>query len=58
MAPVVSVASSPGGSAAKDLFVLHEGTCVKLLEEIGGWCNIELSDGRQGWMPSTNLEKI
>lgn len=58
MAPVVSVASSPGGNAAKDLFVLHEGTCVKLLEEIGGWCNIELSDGRQGWMPSTNLEKI
>jgi len=58
MAPVVSVTSSPGGNAAKDLFVLHEGTSVKLLEEIGGWCNIELSDGRQGWLPSVNLEKI
>lgn len=57
-APVVSVSSSPGGSASKDLFVLHEGTCVTLLEEIGGWCNIELSDGRQGWMAATNLEKI
>lgn len=57
-APVVSVSSSPGGSASKDLFVLHEGTCVTLLEEIGGWCNIELTDGRQGWMAATNLEKI
>jgi tetratricopeptide (TPR) repeat protein len=57
-APVVSVSSSPGGNASKDLFVLHEGTCVTLLEEIGGWCNIELSDGRQGWMAATNLEKI
>ena len=58
MSPVVSVSSSPGGSASKNLFVLHEGTRVQLLEEIGGWCNIELADGRQGWMPAENLEKI
>lgn len=58
LSAVVSASSSPGGSAAKDLFVLHEGTCVKLLEEIGGWCNIELSDGRQGWIAASNLEKI
>ena len=57
-APVVSASSSPGGVAAKDLFVLHEGTCVKLLEEIGSWCNIELSDGRQGWVAAEKLEKI
>lgn len=56
--PVVSASSSPGGSAAKDLFVLHEGTSVKVLEEIGGWCNIELSDGRQGWISKTNIEII
>ena len=56
--PVSSVRSSPGSEAAKDLFVLHEGTRVRILDEVGGWWNIELSDGRQGWIPSSDLELI
>ena len=56
--PVSSVRSSPGAEAAKDLFVLHEGTRVRILDEVGGWWNIELSDGRQGWIPSSDLELI
>ena len=56
--PVSSVRSSPGSEAAKDLFVLHEGTKVRILDEVGSWWNIELSDGRQGWIPSTDLELI
>ena len=59
MRPVSSVRSSPsGGSAAKDLFVLHEGTKVRILDNVGDWCNIELSDGRQGWIPSADIEII
>ena len=56
--PVTTVQSSPGSDAAKDLFILHEGTKVKLLDEVGDWRNIELADGRQGWMRDSDLEVI
>ena len=56
--PVTTVQSSPGRDSAKDLFVLHEGTKVKLLDSVGSWRNIELADGRQGWLPETDLEVI
>ncbi|MBR3074713.1 MAG: BatD family protein [Bacteroidales bacterium] len=46
---VTEVKSSPGSGVS--LFVLHEGTKVKLLETVGDWENIELADGRQGWLP-------
>lgn len=58
MKPVSSVKSSPSGDSAKDLFVLHEGTMVQVLDNVGGWSNIELSDGRQGWLPSSDIEII
>lgn len=53
---VTEVKSSPGSGVS--LFVLHEGTKVKVLEEISGWNNIELSDGRQGWLQNDSLERI
>ena len=56
--PVASVKSSPGADSAKDLFILHEGTKVEILDSVGEWCNIELSDGRQGWMKSSDFEVI
>ncbi len=58
MRPVTSVKSSPSAEASTDLFILHEGTKVKLLDEVGAWKNIELADGRQGWIPSADLEVI
>lgn len=56
--PVTTVQSAPGRDSAKDLFVLHEGTKVKLLDAVGSWRSIELADGRQGWMEETELEVI
>ncbi len=58
MSPVSSVKSSPSAGSAKDLFVIHEGTKVKILDGVGDWKNISLADGRQGWMPSSALEVI
>ena len=58
MKPVTSVKSSPSGEASKDLFILHEGTKVKLIDQVGAWNNIELADGRQGWIPSGDIEII
>ena len=58
MRPVTSVKSSPSAEASTDLFILHEGTKVKILDGVGSWKNIELADGRQGWIPSADLEVI
>ena len=58
MNPVASVKSSPSADTAKDLFVLHEGTKVTILDEVGTWKNIELSDGRQGWVRAGDIEVI
>lgn len=58
MRPVTSVKSSPSAEASKDLFILHEGTKVTILDSVGSWNNIELADGRQGWIPSADIETI
>ncbi len=56
--PVTSVKSSPSVESSTDLFILHEGTKVEILDEVGGWRNISLADGRQGWMVSDDMEVI
>ena len=58
MRPVTSVKSSPAAGASTDLFILHEGTKVKVIDSVGTWDNIELADGRQGWIPSSDIERI
>lgn len=58
MRPVTSVKSSPASEASTDLFILHEGTKVTILDEVGAWRNISLADGRQGWMLISDMEII
>ena len=58
MRPVTSVKSSPAAGLSTDLFILHEGTKVKVIDEVGSWNNIELADGRRGWIPSADIERI
>ena len=40
------------------MFVLHEGSKVLVLETLGSWVNIRLSDGREGWMQSRDITVI
>lgn len=56
-APTVSVKSSPAESGT-DLFILHEGTKVSILETLGEWAEIKISDGNRGWLPSSSIEVI
>lgn len=56
MKPVISTKSSPDGKM--DLFILHEGTKVKIIDSVGTWTNVEISDGRQGWVQSGDIEII
>lgn len=58
MSPVTSVKSSPSTQSAKDLFILHEGTKVRVTDAVGEWRNITLSDGREGWIDSREIEEI
>jgi len=55
--PTITVKSSPSASSV-DLFVLHEGTKVSLLDEVDGWKEIKIANGSVGWMPSESLRGI
>jgi hypothetical protein len=37
---------------------LHSGTEFILLEERGGWLNIELADARTCWVPAKDVEMV
>lgn len=58
MKPVASVKSSPSSESSQNLFVLHEGTKVFILDQVGSWHNVELADGRQGWIRTGDIEII
>jgi tetratricopeptide (TPR) repeat protein len=56
-APTITVKSSPDEKST-DLFVVHEGTKVRLLDNISGWYEIRIANGSIGWLPASSLEKI
>jgi len=55
--PSVTIKGSPDQSGT-ELFLLHEGTKVKVIDELGDWRNIQLSDGNEGWLKKEDLEMI
>ena len=57
MSSSVSIKSSPD-RAATELFVLHEGTTVSVGEQIEGWVEIRIADGRKGWIETSRIERI
>ncbi len=57
MSQSISIKSSPDRSST-DLFMLHNGTTVKILREIDGWYEIVIADGKKGWIESQRVEII
>ena len=57
LSPSVVVRSSPSDTGT-ELFILHEGTRVQINEEVSGWRNIRVDDGREGWIPARDFESI
>ncbi|NND62846.1 MAG: tetratricopeptide repeat protein [Flavobacteriaceae bacterium] len=39
-------------------FTLHEGTKVQILDEEDNWMRILILDGKEGWIPSTDLKAL
>ncbi len=56
-APSTTGKGSPDESGT-DLFVLHEGTKVKVKSTLNGWVEIQMADGNVGWIPEKDLEII
>ncbi len=52
MTPTITIKSSPSSSGV-DLFVLHEGTKVEIMDNADNWDKIKIADGSVGWMPSS-----
>ncbi|MCT4616483.1 MAG: tetratricopeptide repeat protein [Marinifilaceae bacterium] len=53
----VTVKGQPDNSGT-DLFLLHEGTKVKLIDSLDNWRRIQMSDGNDGWVLDTDIEII
>jgi tetratricopeptide (TPR) repeat protein len=51
----VKTEPSMGSSVA---FTLHEGTKVQISAQDGNWYRITLADGKDGWIPATDLKQL
>ena len=54
--PTITIKSSPSNSSV-DLFVLHEGSKVKILDNADGWEKIKIANGSIGWLPASSVIK-
>jgi tetratricopeptide (TPR) repeat protein len=57
MTPSVTIKSSPD-EAGTDLFVIHEGTKVWVIDSVGEWKKIRIADGNNGWLRKADIEGI
>ncbi|HEX9655033.1 MAG TPA: tetratricopeptide repeat protein [bacterium] len=53
----VDVTSAPAESGT-ELFMLHQGVKVQLMDRSGQWLKIRLADGKVGWLGADNIERI
>lgn len=56
-ASTVTVTGAPDEKATQ-LFVIHEGTKVSVVNSQGEWTEIKLANGNQGWLISSNISEI
>ena len=57
MSASVYVKSSPDPKGT-DLFIIHEGSKVELLDELNNWKKIKLLNGSIGWLLKSEIEII
>ena len=57
MTPTVTVKSSPSEYSV-DLFVLHEGTKVRIMDSARDWNKIKIADGSEGWLLASDMTEF
>ena len=55
--PTLPVKSSPDESSI-DLFVIHEGLKVTVIDKIGDWQEIRIANGSKGWIKTGHIKPI
>jgi tetratricopeptide (TPR) repeat protein len=53
----VTLKSSPADSGT-NLFILHEGTKVEILDKVGDWRWVRIADGNRGWIRMPDIVMI
>jgi uncharacterized protein YgiM (DUF1202 family) len=44
--------------ASNATFILHEGTKVYVMEKLGNWKKIQLTDGTEGWIDGNAIKEV
>lgn len=57
MSASVTMTTSPDKNGS-EMAVLHEGTHVDILSELGEWIEVQLKDGNVGWLKKESVEVI
>ncbi|MEP2056761.1 MAG: tetratricopeptide repeat protein [Maribacter litoralis] len=51
------VKAEPNNSSA-EVFILHAGTKVNVLDQLDDWKKIKLADGKTGWLPNDDIKML
>ena len=54
----VDVVKSAPSENGTELFSIHAGVKMKITDQIGDWINIEIQNGKSGWILLSNVKKI
>ena len=57
MAANTYVKSAPDAGST-DIFMIHEGLKLEVLDQVGEWAKIRLADGKVGWINRNAMERI
>ena len=56
---VQSVSAKQGPDVSNnDAFVIHEGLKVRMEDRVDNWVKIRLNDGKEGWLPESDIAQI
>jgi tetratricopeptide (TPR) repeat protein len=53
----ITVNSAPTSSST-NLFTLHAGSKVEIIDTIGDWINIKIANGNSGWIAKNSIKKL
>ncbi|PIB31370.1 ion channel protein [Maribacter sp. 4U21] len=53
----IGIQSEPN-TGSDEIFVLHAGTKVNIIEKLNDWKRIRLADGKTGWVPSQHIKVL
>jgi tetratricopeptide (TPR) repeat protein len=57
MTDVANIKAAPDGRG-NDVFVIHRGLKVQVLDDVNNWRKIRLADGKIGWIQENDVESI